>query len=112
MRQSLRTHVFRSPNPDFDGAEQTVHAHEDLIAGAGTSVGYFKYDLPGGETLWARFESVFKTDFGPPWQTNYQGIITFVAGTGKYKGIRGGGHYEGTITANGFREQATCRAEY
>jgi hypothetical protein len=113
MRQAIRIHVVTSSDADFDGAEQMAHAHEDVLGNAGTSVGYFKYTLRNGEQLWAKFESVFSTVRGDTWRTTYQGVFTFTSGTGKYQGIRGGGHYEGSITAaDGFREKSTCRAEY
>jgi len=113
LRQAIRVHVVTSGDVDFDGAEQTAYAHEDVTAGAGSSVGYFLYTLRNGDKLWARFESVFSTTHGDAWRTSYQGVFTFISGTGKYKSIHGGGHYEGSITmADGFREKSTCRAEY
>lgn len=113
LRQAIRVHVVTSGDAEFDGAEKTAYAHEDVTAGAGTSVGYFLYTLRNGDKLWARFESVFSTTYGDAWRTTYQGVFTFLSGTGKYRSIRGGGHYEGTITmADGFREKSTCRAEY
>lgn len=114
MRQAIRTHVISSKDADFDGSEQTAYAHEDHFAGAGTSVGYFLYTLKNGEKIWARFDSVFsmmpKQD---SWEVTYQGVFHFVSGTGKYAGIRGGGHYKGKITPSaGFEESSVCSAQY
>jgi len=113
LRQAIRVHLITSADAEFDGAEQTAYAHEDMTAGAGTSVGYFQYTLRSGEKLWAKFESVFSTIRGDVRRTTYQGVFSFTSGTGKYKGVRGGGHYEGSITqADGFQEKSTCEAEY
>lgn len=115
MKQQIRVHLISSKDPDFDGAEQTVYAHHDEYDGAGTSVGYFRYTLTSGEKIWAKFDSVYSVaGWGTPdWEATYQGVFHFVSGTGKYAGIRGGGHYQGTVTPNaGFKEISVCSAEY
>ena len=113
MKQAIRTHAISSKNPDFDGSEQTVYAHEDSFAHAGTSVGYFRYTLKSGERIWARFESVhFTTSTQGSWESTYQGVYRFTAGTGKYSGISGGGHYKGKVTPAGFEENFVCTAWY
>lgn len=114
MRQAIRTHVISSRSEDFDGGEQTAYAHEDRFGGAGTSVGYFLYTLKSGEKVWAKFDSIFSTaTHSAGWEVTYQGVFHFTAGTGKFAGIRGGGHYEGKITQDkGFEEQFVCSAQY
>jgi hypothetical protein len=114
LRQAIRIHVISSKDPDFDGSEQTVYAHEDHFAGAGTSVGYFLYTLKNGEKIWAKFDSVFSTIWAQgSWEAAYQGVFHFVGGTGKYAGIRGGGHYKGKIMPGaGFDEVSVCSAQY
>ena len=114
MRQAIRIHVISSKDADFDGSEQTVFAHEDYYANAGTSVGYFLYTLKSGDKIWARFDSVASTiSTQGSWEATYQGAFRFIAGTGKFSGIRGGGHYEGKVTPGaGFVENFTCSAQY
>lgn len=114
MIQAIRTHVISSKDADFDGSEQTVYAHQDAFAGAGTSIGYFLYTLKSGEKIWAKFDSVYSTKpTQGSWEATYQGVFRFVEGTGKYAGIRGGGHYEGKITPTaGFEESFVCSAQY
>jgi hypothetical protein len=115
LKQQIRVHLISSKDPDFDGAEQTVYAHHDEYAGAGTSVGYFLYTLKSGEKIWAKFDSIYSTArMGKPdWEATYQGVFHFISGTGKYAGIRGGGHYEGTVTQSaGFNEASVCSAVY
>jgi hypothetical protein len=114
LRQAIRIHVISSKDADFDGSEQTVFAHEDIFANAGTSVGYFLYTLKNGEKLWAKFDSVYSmTSAQGTWEVTYQGVFNFIAGTGKYAGIRGGGHYKGKVTPGvGFEETSVCSAQY
>ena len=115
MMQQIRVHLISSKDPDFDGAEQTVYAHQDEYAGAGTSVGYFRYTLTSGEKIWAKFDSVYSVaGWGTlDWKATYQGVFHFISGTGKYAGIRGGGHYQGTVTPGvGFKETSVCSAVY
>ncbi len=115
MMQQIRVHLISSSDPDFDSAEQTVYAHQDEYAGAGTSVGYYRYTLKSGEKIWAKFDSTYlvagwgTTD----WEATYQGVFHFISGTGKYAGIRGGGNYRGTVKPGaGFNETTVCWAEY
>jgi hypothetical protein len=61
LKQQIRVHLISSKDPDFDGAEQTVYAHHDEYAGAGTSVGYFLYTLKSGEKIWAKLDSIYST---------------------------------------------------
>jgi len=114
MIQAIRTHLISSKDTDFDGSEQTVYAHQDAYAGSGTSVGYFLYTLKSGEKIWAKFDSVYSTtSTAGSWEVTYQGVFHFVGGTGKYSGIRGGGHYEGKVTPTvGFEESFACSAQY
>lgn len=115
LKQAIRVHTISSKDPDFDGSEQTVYAHEDNYANAGTSVGYFMYTLKNGEKIWAKFDSVFFTTptAQGSWEVTYQGVFRFIAGTGKYSGIRGGGSYKGKVTPPaGFEESSICTAWY
>ena len=115
MMQQIRVHLISSKDPDFDGAEQTVYAHQDEYAGAGTSIGYFRYKLKSGEEIWAKFDSIYSVaGWGTQdWEATYQGVFHFVSGTGKYAGIRGGGHYAGTVAPGvGFKENSVCSAMY
>jgi hypothetical protein len=71
--------------------------------------------LKSGEKIWAKFDSIYSTArMGKPdWEATYQGVFHFISGTGKYAGIRGGGHYEGTVTQSaGFNEASVCSAVY
>lgn len=113
--QQIRVHLISSKDPDFDGAEQTVNAHQDEYNNAGTSVGYYQYTLNSGEKIWAKFDSVYSVAGSgtPNWEATYQGVFHFISGTGKYAGIRGGGNYQGTVTPGvGFNETTVCSAEY
>jgi hypothetical protein len=114
MIQAIRIHEISSKDADFDASEQTVYAHQDAYGGSGTSVGYFLYTLKSGEKIWARFDSIYSTKPARgSWETTYHGVFQFVGGTGKYVNVRGGGHYQGTVTpASGFDETFVCSVEF
>jgi hypothetical protein len=111
--QSVRIDIVSSSNPEFDGTEQTVYGHSDLVGGTGTHGGYSVQVLKSGETMWTRYEGVtYKTGGGDRSERRFDGVFRFIAGTGKYKAIRGGGHYPGRITAAGLTQDAVCEAQY
>jgi hypothetical protein len=114
MVQAVRKHSISSKSADFDGSEQTVYAHQDEFAHAGTQSGYFLYTLKSGEKIWAKFDSVDSVSrTQDSWEATYQGVFRFVEGTGKFAHIRGGGHYRGKVTPTaGFEEIFVCSADY
>jgi hypothetical protein len=113
LRQYIRVDVISSKNPEIDGTEQTVYAHEDLTGDSGRHNGYGDFVLKNGEKLWYKFEGVHYTvRKGGTWEARYQGIFHFIAGTGKYKAVRGGAHYQGIVTPAGLTEDFVCSASY
>jgi len=113
LRQYIRIDAVSSKNPQFDGTEQTVYVHEDLTGNAGRHSGYTAFVLKDGEKLWTKWEGVHYTiRTGGTWEARYQGVFHFIAGTGKYEAIRGGGHYEGIVTPVGLTEDSVCSASY
>lgn len=113
MTQYVRVDVLTSRQPDWDGAEQTVYGHTDTLAGAGASMGYTLTTLKSGEKVWYKWESIlYPSKGGSEWEISFQGVFRFIGGTGKYKGIRGGGHYRGVATPSGVTQDTTCEAEY
>jgi len=105
--QLVRVDVFP------DGSEETVYEHDDQIGGTGTHSGYSVINLKSGERLWTKYEGVHYTvPKGDAWESRFQGVFRFIAGTGKYKAIRGGGHYQGIGTRAGSTSESVCEAEY
>ncbi len=105
--------ILTSDNPDLDGVEETVYAHLDHVGATGNHNGYSKWPLNTGETLWVKFNGVHHlVTKGDTWELPYQGVFRIIAGTGKYKAIRGGGWYEGVVTESGKSETLNCSAEY
>jgi hypothetical protein len=111
---AIRTHVISSKDPGLDGSELTVYALHDEYARAGSQTGYFLYTLKSGEKIWAKFDSVDSmAGTQDSWEATYQGVFRFIAGTGKYTAIRGGGHYRGKVRpVTGFDETFVCSMEY
>jgi hypothetical protein len=96
-----------------DGAEETEYEHEDQVAGAGTHSGFSVVNRKEGEKLWTKWEGAhYRVPKGDAWEIRYQGVFRFIAGTGKYKAIRGQGYYHGTGTPAGSTTEVICEAEY
>jgi len=106
-------HNISSKNPEFDGIVATLYEHDDHIRGTGTHVGYEMYPLKSGEVLWIKYEGVHSTTMkGEVWEITFQGVSHFIAGTGKYKAIRGVAHYHGKNSAAGLTADVFCEAVY
>ena len=113
LRQYIRVDIISSKNPEIDGTEQTVYVHEDNVGGTGHHSGYGDFVLKNGERLWYKFEGVHYTSTRDGvWGSHYQGVFHFIAGTGKYKAIRGDAHYQGIVTSTGLTEDFVCSALY
>jgi len=114
LSQYVRVDVLSSKFAEWDGAEQTVYGHSDTVGGAGISAGYSMTSLKTGEKIWSRWESMqYRVLQGEDaWEVPFQGVFHFIAGTGKYKAIRGGGHFRGTATPAGITQENACEAEY
>jgi hypothetical protein len=112
--QTLRVDIVKSNNPEFDGVEEQVYLQMDSVGGAGDHYGYATFNLNSGEKIWGKFHGThaFIAKSEDDWEVPFRGVFRYIAGTGKYKAIRGGGHYEGKLTPNGVVETITCSAEY
>ena len=97
--------TLSSKNPEFNGIQVTVYEQWDDVGGTGTVRGYAVYALKSGEKLWIKYE-------GQYWGNIFQGVFHFIAGTGKYKAIRGVGHYQGKSSTVGFKDDVACDAVY
>lgn len=92
-----------SDDSDFNGFNTINYFQTDEINGTGTFHGYAAWPLNNGDTVYIKFDSVTRRvnkDDGS-WEAPYEGRLEFVAGTGKYKNIKGVCHYEGVSTATG-----------
>jgi len=114
MNQFVRVDVLSSKHPEWDGAEQVVYGHSDSVGGSGTNMGYSVTTLKNGEKIWSKWEGVqyLVSKGGDAWELPFQGVFRFIAGTGKYNAIRGGGHYRGMATPAGLTQNNVCQAEY
>ena len=113
MTQSVRVDVLSSKNAEWDGAEQILYGHSDSVSGAGTHMGYSVTTLKSGDKVWIKYEGVHHiSKRGEAWEMPNEGVFRFIAGTGKYKAIRGGGYYRGMSTPEGVTTDVVCQAEY
>lgn len=86
---------------DFmDGAEVTNREIARLFQGNGSHSGYITLGKDGNATiaLWSGEVTTVMSPEGQP-QTSFKGTWEYVAGTGKYDGIRGKGEYHGNFTS-------------
>lgn len=113
MVQAVRVDILSSDNPEFDGSQETVYVHLDQIGATGGHSGYGEIVLNSGEKLWTKWQGTHNLVMeGDNWTLPFHGVFRFIAGTGKYKAIRGGGSYDGVVTESGLTQTTTCSAEY
>ena len=113
--QIERVDIILSDDPELDGIESNVYVHLDHIGATGTNSGYEVWPLNSGEKVWVKFHGThyFVAKGENDWELPYMGVFRFIAGTGKYSGIRGGGVYKGVASsAYGVRQEIICAAEY
>lgn len=79
-------------DPLFADARITYWGTADLVAGSGPQRGYWINHRPSGDTDWGTYEGKITTSGG---QTTMEGTYKWTGGTGKLKGISGGGKYKG-----------------
>lgn len=84
----------------MDGAEVTNREIGRLFQGNGTHSGYITLGKNGNSSiaLWSGEVTTVMPPEGQP-QTSFKGNWEYVAGTGKYDGIRGKGEYRGHFTS-------------
>jgi hypothetical protein len=82
----------KSSDPLWSDARITYWGSADLVAGNGPQRGYWMNRHANGETDWGTFEGKIITTGT---QTSMEGTFKWAGGTGKFKGISGGGDYKG-----------------
>jgi hypothetical protein len=113
MVQLVRVDIISSDNAEFNGIQETVFIHLDHIGATGSHSGYGELVLNSGEKLWVKSQGTHNLVVeGDNWKLPFHGVFRFIAGTGKYKAIRGGGSYDGVVTESGLTQTASCSAEY
>ncbi len=83
-------------DPLFADATITYWGTADLVAGSGTQRGYWINHRPTGDRDWGTYEGKITTSGG---QVRMEGTFRWTGGSGKLKGISGGGKYKGRITS-------------
>lgn len=84
----------------MDGAEVTNREIVRLFQGNGPNSGYITLSKNGNSTvaLWNGMVSTVMSKDGQP-QTSFKGSWEYVAGSGKYDGIKGSGEFQGHFTS-------------
>jgi hypothetical protein len=93
----------QTSDPDFKNAQGYRVNVSDLVAGSGSHRGYAAATGPGGDKWFTAYEGRVKTvpKQGAPPEITFEGKWWYVGGTGKFKGITGGGTYKGEVTPAG-----------
>ena len=90
------TGLQKSSDEKWNEARITYWGAADLIAGNGPQRGYFVNEHPDGDRDFGTFEGKIATAGG---QVTIEGNWKYAGGTGKFKGITGGGTYKGQATS-------------
>lgn len=93
-----------SSDPVFNNVQVNSIGSSDMIAGTGTGKGYRAVTHNGGDKTFASYEGTTTTvtTADGSSDTSFEGKWWFTRGTGKFKGISGGGTYNGKMTENGY----------
>jgi hypothetical protein len=83
-------------DPLFADARITYWGTADLMAGSGPQRGYWINHHANGETDWGTYEGQISTSGG---QVTMEGTYKWTGGSGKFKGISGGGKYKARFTS-------------
>lgn len=86
----------KSSDPNWNDAKITYWSTVDLVAGQGAQRGYFVNQHADGDSDYGAFEGkVAITASGG----TIEGTWKYTGGTGKFKGLTGGGTYKGRLTS-------------
>lgn len=111
--QSIRLDTVSSSDPDFDGSRYINYEQVDQIAGTGSHRGYGRQITKSGDEIYHKWEGSHKTIVKDgTWESSFQGKFEYVGGTGKFKNIKGGGTYKGTVSPRGGAGNWEGEAEY
>ena len=109
----MRIDTHKHSDPDFGSAEEWIYMHSDSVAGTGTHRGHSVTNYENGDKSYQKWEGTHKTTVKDgAWETKFEGKSQFTGGTGKFKNIKGGGAYKGTMTAKGVTGSGEFEAEY
>lgn len=96
LAQSEGTNISTGENEFMDGAKIVNMSFSDVVKGNGPHQGYIKYTQNGDSTFagWNGKIATIFSDEGAPIIT-FEGIFTYIKGTGQFEGIQGSGTYKG-----------------
>jgi hypothetical protein len=90
----------------FGTGQASLVDFSDYVAGSGPHRGYRTVIFPSGDQAFAAYEGMTKGVVKPAGpEGTFQGKWRYVGGTGKFKGITGGGTYTGEFTPTSLTYQ-------
>ncbi len=90
------TNVSIADDEFMEGAQVTIYAFSDLVAGNGPHEGYAKF-AKNGDTTFAKWQGKVTTTLSAENTpvTTFEGTSTWIKGTGKFENIQGTNTYKG-----------------
>jgi hypothetical protein len=88
--------IQKSTDENWNNSKITYWGTADLIADNGPQRGYFVNEHSDGDRDFGTFEGRIVASGG---QVTLEGTWKFTGGTGKFKGLTGGGNYKGRMTS-------------
>jgi hypothetical protein len=96
LGESEGANVSTGENKFMDGAGVVNMSFSDIVKGNGPHQGYIKF-AKNGDSVFAGWNGKIATIFseeGAP-ITTFEGIFTYIKGTGRFENIQGSGTYKG-----------------
>ena len=100
LRQEVTLGDVTYSDTRFGTTQELVYLTTDEVAGKGRHRGYFVGTHRDGSQCYGEFEGSTKLVTRPDgsWEATWEGAHRYLSGTGKCKGIEGGGTYKGSVS--------------
>ncbi|GEM_PF-707721 len=94
------TNISTGEHEFMDGAQAVNMAYNDLVEGNGPQQGYMKL-TKNGDTVFSVWRGKVVATINPEGtpSTTFEGIVSFIKGTGRFENIQGSGSYTGRYTS-------------
>jgi hypothetical protein len=100
--QTVREDAILSSDPAWNDAQGLAYEQSDNAAMGGSHRGYLVIHHKNGDESHLKYEGTEKiVGDGPSREVSFEGTIQLKGGTGKFRGVKGAGKYQGKATASG-----------
>ena len=102
---SFMRRLDRDKNDQFGDGQASIINISDLVAGSGQHRGYRTVTSPNGDQAFAAYEGTTQAVAKGGAEGTFQGKWRYTGGTGRFKGVTGGGTYTGEFTPTSLTYQ-------